>query len=234
MMLTFHFAAVGDSGESKVPKLKHDVDWAYDEMTKTYSRAKLMQSLGNDLVTIGSDDSTNCIVVGATILQEFHYNMEKIDGVNGKNYNTNANVSELRGAERKLYKGRVAYVRVRVTDMADGNLKCRVSYANPKNVVGSSEQFAHDIAIYVLQICMAVANEYANNGSTVRLIIADHDDCPGLVKEAVEDNERRKLIAKRKCCSHFKGGYCVADHEGNPPEFDCPLFRNGSCMEASV
>lgn len=233
MTLTFKLATSGEKADGKVPKLKHEVNWAWDEKSKSYDRPKLMQSLGTDQVLIGSTDSTNCLVVGATILQEFHANMERCEGCVGKNFDETLDPSKLKGSERNLHKGRVAYVRLRITDTADGDLKCRVSYANPKGVPGTCLEFAKDIAMYLIQIADAVANEYAHNGSTVKLIVVDHEDCKGLVAEAREDNKRR--IAEQKvrwlnerrlmCKCRTATDYCSPCHP------KCRFYERGKCVD---
>lgn len=233
MTLTFKLATSGEHADGKVPKLKHEVDWAYDEARQQYDRAKLMQILGNDQVLIGSEDTTNCIAVGATILQEFHANMERCEGCRGSDFDDKLDVSKLKGSERNLHKDRVAYVRLRVTDTADGNLKCRVSYANPKGVPGTCFKFAHDIAIYLVQIADAVANEYAHNGSTVRLVVKDHDDFIGLCREAREDNKRRKMLEKVRWLNerrHMCKCLCASGH-CSPCHPKCRFYERGMCVD---
>lgn len=233
MKLVFKLATSGEHADGKIPKLKHEVDWAYDETRKQYDRAKLMQSLGNDQVLIGSDDTTNCIAVGATILQEFHVNMQRCEGCSGKNYDEKLDPAKLKGSERNLHKNRVAYVVLRLTDTADGNLKCRVSYANPKGVPGTCLEFAHDIAVYLVQIADAVANEYAHNGSTVRLVVTDHEDCIGLCKEAREDHKRRKMLEKVRWLNERRlmcRCRCASSH-CSPCHPKCRFYERGMCVE---
>lgn len=230
MMITFHVAAANGDGDSHIPKMKHSLDWCAN-LDDSYDRARLQQALNVELISCGSDDSDNCLVMGATILEEFHAQTSKIKGVDIKEvYKTMP--KDAKGSERKLYKKRYAFVRIRITDCADGNVKVSVTYQNPKGIPGESIVFAKDLALYLVQISMAVSHEYETNGSTCHLRVVDHPSQPGVVKAAIADNERRKLKAKRRSCKHKQcDKLCVMSPDGEPPEFSCRCHCNGKCLE---
>lgn len=231
MTFTFHLAAAGESADSRIPRTHGSLDDCFDTDGRPLL-AKLVNALSVGQINIGSDDSPNCLVMGATVLEEFHKQTAKIEGVTSKPMpNVAPPLASLHGAEKKLYKGAVAFVRVRVNDRANGNVRLSVVWENPREVVGSAPEFAHDVAVYLVQIADAVAAEYRANGSTCNLVVEDHPKCVGLVAEARADKARRDLRRRRETCKHRVRGWCVASADGEPPDFKCGCYECGKCKE---
>lgn len=232
MRITYQQACSGtDTGITRFPNPRvRKVSDAFDERGFP-DHAKLVSALSVDGITIGSKDRDAALCFGLDFALQFHRWMGEIrdeapDEVTIMPLNERGNSP----ADRKMRKGRVAFARVHVTSrLEDKAVVFRAEYANPRNAVGDAENFAHDIAIMCVQIAQCLAKSWNKDAPNVRVVIEEHESCPGLIAEADADLKERILRTKWKMCGHYCNGMCVANSSGEPPEFSCECFHNGNC-----
>lgn len=237
MVMTLRVAAAGETGSCRFPEMKYPLAECENDSPEGYDRAKLMRalttlSLENDveMIQVGSGDPMAVMIVGATFLEEMHAQIGRECLVHPESKLgrvVHRPLASLRGVERKLEKGSVAFVKIRFTAAkADKAVRIRVGYSNPFGVPGRCEEYARDMAIMSVQVIEILAAEYARNGSKVTLRVEDDASCPGLVAAAREDAKRRRLAAKRIGCRNRVGDQC------SPADFACELYCDGKCREA--
>jgi hypothetical protein len=126
-------------------------------------------------------------------------------------------------AQRRYDKGRTTFVRVDISRRADG-FRVRVSAANPKGIVGRSEEFARIYAQAFADNVTAIADALADEG--VKTVLQDGEGCEGVFAESRRRNDLWAAKARHADCPNHHAGYC------SPVKPECELFNNGKCRLA--
>lgn len=244
MRITARIATAGQAGMSRFPVPSKTVDEC-KKPDGTLDDGLVSQALNCEGVMSSSDD--NLAVKAFTLeylkqqrsvverLAETGYGSVATEGDEQTSVHTTAKTRLDASCERRLAKGRCAFVRSDI-DMRQGRIRVRLSYANPREVVGYTEEFAGYYAEMCARILVYLRAEFKRL-SNQEILLVEGENCAGIFKRAEDANdwfdrrdaaradvERRN--AKRRSCPSMVNGYC------SPSNPKCECYLNGRCVEA--
>ncbi len=128
-------------------------------------------------------------------------------------------------AERRFDRGKIAFVRVDVGEVADG-LRVKVSAEDPRMVAGLAGEFAKTYAQVFADNVLDMSDGLGECGCHVRLV--EGDGCAGVFAEARRRLDEAVVMARHaECPDHRRetpaGLMCA------PCVFSCELYRDGRC-----
>lgn len=230
MRITAKIATSGIAGLSRFPVPNYTID----ECTAPDGRldpVKTRRALDVEQVQIGSRDDLRVLaftleylVQQRSVVERMAENMIR-DGVpasvsDEKGVRTFAATPGDRRCERNMKKDRVAYVRTDITGCTDG-IHVRLSVMNPRIVVGDAERFARDYAIMCARILIYLREAI----TTAPIVLIEGEGASGVYADAEAMDRRDDLAKLRVSCDRLHNGSC------SPCKFDCPLYRNGKCLD---
>ena len=134
--------------------------------------------------------------------------------------------------ERRMDKGKFASCRLDF-DRLYGDLRVRVCYANPKDVVGAMDKSCRKFLLHCARILRNMTKHLAESG--VRVVLMGLGEVSDIFAEAEYADAKcdaEKLVeetnAMRIACEKRIGDYC------SPVTPDCPCFNCGKCIEAKL
>lgn len=235
MRITSRIATAGEAGLSRFPVAKCTMDEMCNKKG-SIDEAKARKALDGEGITWAKDDDILVIAVAAEFLSQ---QRSVIEGMAKDSKEMNASLKSERDpfspkdpCERRMAKGRFAFVRVDITRQTSKNA-CRVKlgYANPRNVVGETENFAHDFAVMQARILVYIATEMANVGT--KIILEEGDNAKGIFREAEWRNRKEQVVKsletmneKRETCPNRKVNLC------SPIKPKCGCYHCGRCEKA--
>ena len=231
MRLTSRIATAGDAGLSRFPVTACTIEEMCNKKGEI-DEAKARKALNGEGIT----QSKDVYALAAEYLKQMRRVIETMA----------QNSSELKAevkpdhdpfssdssCEKRMAKGRYAFVRVDINRLPSKNAcKIRLGYANPRNVVGETENFARDFAVMQARILVYIATEMANVGT--KIILEEGDNCRGIFREADWRNRKEQLVKstramneKRETCPNRKGDLC------SPINVKCGCYHDGRCEKA--
>ena len=236
MRIICRIATDAKDGIVRFPVITKNIEDCVDPKTGCVDHAKAQSVLmeadrsSPGTIQLCSSESANVLAFAMDYLLYAHEWMKQIVRECGSGASITPETERpMTRADKRMAAGKVAYARTHITERDGGReILVRVEYANPKNCVGMTEVDAHLTAVMNLQVAMNVAAEWNKAQSIVKVVIDDHERCPGLVAEAFVDYRERENRAKYKSCPNRKsgGGYTIC----TPIKTDCPFNKNGGCI----
>lgn len=245
MRITAKIATAGKAGLSRFPVANRTIDECLDEHGRL-DIAKALDALNCDQITHSSTDDLRVYAFTLEYLHQQRNVVERMSAtlgsdarcVNERNQtspHTECKTAADRSCEKKMMRDRIAYVRTDVY-AKDGYILVRIDVQNPKGIVGSVDEFAHDYAVLCARCALYIANSVKGKHGREAVRVVAGDGCPNLIEEAMEmerlEDERRANEAdkaKRDACPHriHSGGidYC------SPICPNCKFYEKGKCKE---
>ena len=221
MRLTIRVATAATSGFMAIPAMPHPAE----DYVLADGRLD-MEAAVNDLrrtsgVLMSSDDNASTLAFTVELLdrlkRSLHSLMEYSDSVREA-----TDTGKTLPAQRRFNKGRVSYVRVDIRLRGAGGFRAKLSAANPKGVVGHSEEFARAYAQAVADNLVALSDALLEQQTPVEL--QEGEGCAGVFEEARRRNDMLMTRLRHKDCPNRHNGYC------SPSTPACELYHNGRCM----
>ena len=217
---TTRLATAGESGFLSMPMLRHPAEHYMLGPRKLDESAVRREFADHQGITMSSDDDRDTLAFTVELLDRMRKSMARY-------MEKNDDVKQAEGgapktaAQRRYDKGRTTFVRVDIARIASG-FRVRVSAANPKEVVGHSEEFAQIYAQAFADNVTAIADALADEG--VKTVLQDGEGCEGVFAESRRRNDRWAVKIRHENCPKRINGFC------SPSDPGCELYRNGRCV----
>lgn len=220
MRITTRLATAGESGFLSMPMMRHPAEHYMLGPRMLDESAVRREFADHQGITMSSDDDRGTLSFAVELLDRMRKSMsrymEKSDDVK-----QTGDGAPKTAAQRRYDKGRTTFVRVDISRRVDG-FRVRVSAANPKGIVGRSEEFARIYAQAFADNVTAIADSLAEEG--VKTVLQDGEGCEGVFAESRRRNDRWAAKLRHENCPKRVNGFC------SPSEPGCELYRNGKCM----
>lgn len=237
MRITTRIATAGKSGLSRFPVPDIDIDDCKDAEGHL-DEDKARRALSIEGVQWSNDDNRAIIAFVLEYLRQLKSVVNKISEDPKNDCRVSAETKGDSSCQRRMRRGSCAFVRVDVWLRGD-SLAVRLGWDNPREVVGGTEEFARKYAEMCARILVYIRDEIGKDDSHIPIVLIDGKNCEGFFAQASETNEwfnRRDkalaelepLRAKRVSCPNRRIDFCSGLHT------DCPLYRNGRCMEPEL
>ena len=220
MRITTRLATAGESGFLSMPMMKHGAEH-YMLGPRSLDEAAIRREFAdNPGITMSSDDDRDTLSFTVELLDRMRKSMsrymDRTDDVKPVDAATPKTA-----AQRRYDKGRTTFVRVDIARVV-GGFRVRVSAANPKEVVGRSEEFARIYAQAFADNVTAIADALAEEG--VKTVLQDGEGCEGVFAESRRRNDLWAMKLRHMDCPRRINGFC------SPSEPGCEMYRNGRCL----
>lgn len=234
MKITSKIATSGTAGMSRFPIPNADIDECRNDKG-FLDEMKVRSALSVDQIQIGQKDDKPVVVFAIEYLHQLRsvvtYMSDHIKTANERErkqrVHAHADSAADKRCERRLNKGRHAFATTVITSCLDG-LHVKLSYANPRGVVGDAERLAHDYTVMCARILIYLQQEV----TACKITLIEGENCAGILEEARKDNaiaeeysRRKELSAMRVACPNRQGGFC------SPSNPKCSLYCNGRCLD---
>lgn len=215
----------GHEGLSRFPSVKTPLAEIFGaDGTMDYGKA-LTALAKTDGVATSTDDDRATVAFAFEFLDRIATAYAELaervgDHVTVERVNAKKPKSAMSACEKRMAKGRFAFVRVDIRRNADA-LRVALSWENPKEVVGHAESLASFVAMGYAKNLVAIRDDLAKeNGTAVRFV--EGANCAGIFAEAEKRNAIEEEAARRANCPHRVAGYCQGVH-------DCIFRERGYC-----
>ena len=237
MRITAIIATAGEEALSVFPVANCSIE----EMCTNgaFDESKARKALSSPGITWSSNDCRPVIAFAAELMKQQHSVLANMSVKHHENMTlSNAVLDNPKDkCQRNYLKGRYAFVRVDINWLSQSNTtKVTLSYDNPKDVVGTCIDFAHDYAVMTARILLYLYRELNGKNSDYNIILAAGKNCEGLYHEAAwmdaRDDEKKRIAEINKdretCSRRINNCYC------SPIRPECPCYRRGKCEKVSL
>ena len=222
MRLTIKVATAATSGFMAIPVLPSPAEY-YVRDNGCLNEAAVIHDLGHTPgVLMSSADGIPVLAFTVELLDRLKRSLRRLAETDPSVREVDAGAGHRLPAQRRFDKGRIAYVRIDIRLRGAGGFRVKLSAANPKGVVGCSEEFARIYAQAVADNLVALADALGEQQTAVEL--QEGEGCDGVFAKARERNDRIIAEQRHQDCPNRHNGYCSP----SPPE--CELYRNGRCL----
>ena len=236
MRITSRITTAGEAGLSRFPVAACSIEEMCNEKGEL-DESKARKALNVEGITHSKDDDILVYALAAEFLKQL---CRVVEGMVKTTQNDaaatlipdNSTITSDDRCEKRMLKGRYAFVRVDISRLPSKNAcKIRLGYANPRNVIGETENFARDFAVVQARILVYIATEMADTGT--KIILVEGDNCRGVFREAEWLNRKEQVVKsaramneKRETCPNRKGSLC------SPINVKCGCYHDGRCAKA--
>ena len=221
MRITTRLATAGEAGFLSMPAMRYPAEH-YAREDGHLDEAAVRHELGDHPgIVMSSDDNAATLAFTVELLDRMKRSMGRLVETSST-VNTAPTSGPKTSAQRRFDKGRVTFVRVDIKALGAGGFRVKLSAANPKEVVGRSEQFAELYAQAFADNLVAISDSLAEQQTPVELI--EGEGCSGAFDKARERNDRVIAFARHQDCPNRHNGYCSPSTPG------CELYHNGRCL----
>ena len=186
----------------------------------------------DELITWSAKDDVGTIALTLEFMRQMTNSVKELEKDVANDVRTTVDNATDRILERRMDKGKFASCRLDF-DRSNGHLRVRMSYANPKDVVGAMDKSCRKFLLHCARILRNMTKHLAESG--VRVVLMGLGEVSDIFAEAEYADAKcdaEKLVeetnAMRIACKKRIGDYC------SPVTPDCPCFNCGKCIEAKL
>jgi len=216
--ITTKLSTAAAQGFLSMPALREPAA-AYTLGARTLDEAKVRKELANhEGIQMSSDDDRDTLSFAVELLDRMKTAMARhMETDKGTHEVARDDPQPKSAAQRRFDKGRMTFVRVDIRRNDGGGFRVKLAATNPKQIVGSAEEFARIYAQAFADNIQAIADSLADEH--VPVVLQEGEGCAGVFAEARKRNDLWAAKCRHPTCPNRCAGYC------SPQVRDCGLYN---------